>query len=67
MTSFKLRVLSHALMENYINNFVVFADVLGRFGHEDVDDFAEERGIASCVSTNSGDEVGHRPFVLDIE
>lgn len=41
------------LVQNDVDDFIVFADILCWQRHELVDDLAEERDIAACISANS--------------
>ena len=41
LSGFSILVMLSALVKDNVDDFVVLADILGRLGHDGVDDFAE--------------------------
>lgn len=51
-------------MQNYINNLVVLADILGRCGHDIIHDFAEQGSVSSGITSYARDKLCDGLLVL---
>lgn len=61
---FHVIVTLSPLVQNHVNDFVVFADILRRCRHELVNDLAEKIHVASRIISYSINKVHHRFLVL---
>ena len=53
-----------SLMQDHINNFVVFADIFGGCGHDFINHLTEQKGIAARVVSYSGNKLCDCLFML---